>query len=176
MKTLWINKSALGAALILAAASGAILGAPVQAYAAAAQSKQGVKLTSSALIERTEKDASGAEIKVMKTPAQVSIVPGDRVVFVLDYTNEGSEAASGFRATNPMPAPIQFTGVREDWAEVSVDGGKAWGKLSALTISSGEPAAVRAATEADVTDVRWVFPADIAPGKSGSLSYSGIVK
>jgi hypothetical protein len=177
MKTLWNIKTVYGTALILAALTGSMLASATQAHAAAAaQAKPGVKLTSSALIERTEKDASGAEKKVMKTPAQVSVVPGDRVVFVLDYVNESTEAASGFRATNPMPGAIQFTSVREDWAEVSVDGGANWGKLSALTVTAGTPAVTRPATAEDVTHVRWIFPAEIAPGKVGSLSYSGVVK
>lgn len=176
MKMLLNSKTLYGTALILAMLTGSMVGGVTKAHAAAAQTKAGVKLTSSALIERTEKDASGAEKKVLKTPAQVSIVPGDRVVFVLDYVNEGAEGATDFRATNPMPAAIQFTSVREDWAEVSVDGGANWGKLAALTVTSGIPAVTRAATAEDVTHVRWVFPDVIAVGKKGSLSYTGVVK
>lgn len=176
MTTLSMVKSAYNAAILCAAAVASFSVAVPHAYAAPAQSKPGVKLTSSALIERTEKDAAGTEKKVMKTPAQVAVVPGDRVTFVLNYVNESTQAAAGFRATNPMPGAIQFMSVREDWAEVSVDGGVNWGKLSALTVTSGTPAVPRAAMQSDVTHVRWVFPAEIGPGKTGSLSYSGMVK
>jgi hypothetical protein len=176
MTTLSMVKSAYNAAILCAAAAGALSLAVPHAYAAPAQKKPGVKLTSSALIERTEKDASGTEKKVMKTPAQVAVVPGDRVTFVLNYINESTQAAAGFRATNPMPGAIQFIGVREDWAEVSVDGGVNYGKLAGLSVTSGTPATSRAASPSDVTHVRWVFPAEIGPGKTGSLSYSGVVK
>jgi hypothetical protein len=179
MKMLLNSKTLYGTALILAMLTGSMVASATIAQAqssSAAQAKAGVKLTSNALIERTETDKSGAEKTVLKTPAQVSVVPGDRVVFVLDYVNEGTAGATGFRATNPMPAAIKFISAREDWAEVSVDGGANWGKLSALTVTSGTPAVSRAATAEDVTHVRWVFPEEIAAGKKGSLSYTGVVK
>lgn len=172
MTTISMVKSAYNAAMLFAAAAVLFSVAVPQAYAAPAQ----IKLTSSAVIERTEKDAAGTEKKVLKTPAQVAVVPGDRVTFILNYVNESTQSATGFRAVNRMPGAIQFMSVREDWAEVSVDGGANWGKLSALTITSGTPAISRAAIQSDVTHVRWVFPAEIGPGKTGSLSYSGMVK
>jgi hypothetical protein len=102
------------------------------------------------------------------------------VVFTLKYANKGPEAAKDFRATNPMPGPVQFVAAAEDWAEVSVDGGKNWGKLSILTVSAKGPDGVseirRPAGPEDVTHVRWVFPGAIAPGAEGSVSYRGIVK
>jgi hypothetical protein len=192
MNMLLTIKTANAAALFAFAAMGSILALvpvanaqPVMFMAAAAQSKPGVKLTSTASIERVETDSQGATKTVLKSPSQVAIVPGDKVVFMLDYLNEGQDPASGFRATNPMPGAIQFVSVSEDWAEVSVDGGANWGKLSALTVTD-KPAsnvtveaatsAPRAATAADVTHVRWVFAEAIAPGKKGTLSYVGVVK
>ena len=81
-----------------------------------------------------------------------------------------------------MPAPIQFISVREEWAEVSVDGGVTWGKLAALTVTPKQrqrkaqppPPAARPATEADVTHVRWVFSDPIPAGAGGDVSYSGL--
>jgi uncharacterized repeat protein (TIGR01451 family) len=192
MNMLLTIKTANAAALFAFAAMGSMLAVvpvanaqPVVLMAAAAQSKPGVKLTSTASIERVETDSQGATKTVLKSPSQVAIVPGDKVVFTLDYLNEGQDPASGFRATNPMPGAIQFVSVSEDWAEVSVDGGASWGKLSALTLidnsasNAAEAAtlpAPRAATAADVTHVRWVFADAIAPGKKGTLSYVGVVK
>ncbi len=190
MKTLLTKKTVYAAALFAAAGSGALLAsatsakahAPISAIAAAAQSAPAVSLTSEVFIERKVINAAGTETVSLKKPSEVVIVPGDRIVFKTSYKNNGAEAATGFRATNPMPAPIQFVSVREDWAEVSVDGGVTWGKLSALTVKpkavDGVPIPLVAspATEADVTHVRWVFSDPIPAGSGGDVSYIGFVK
>jgi uncharacterized repeat protein (TIGR01451 family) len=194
MKTLLHMKTVYAAGLIAAAVTGSLLAsassakaqAPMAAMAAAAQSKPAVSLASEVFVERKIVDAAGKETVSLKKPGEVVIVPGDRVVFKTSYKNNGIDAATGFRATNPMPAPIQFVSAREDWAEVSVDGGVTWGKLAALTVTpkaeaaadgaaSAAPAA-RAATEADVTHVRWVFNDPIPAGAGGEVSYIGFVK
>lgn len=188
-------KSVYALALIAAATSGSLLAlastakaqAPIAA-AAAAQSKPAVSLASEVFVERKIVDAAGKETVSLKKPGEVVIVPGDRVVFKTSYKNNGTDAATGFRATNPMPGPIQFVSAREDWAEVSVDGGVTWGKLAALTVTPKAEAvaegtapvatapAARAATEADVTHVRWVFNDPIPAGAGGEVSYIGFVK
>jgi uncharacterized repeat protein (TIGR01451 family) len=132
------------------------------------------------MVERSETDVAGKEKLVLKKPSDVIVVPGDRIIFTLRYVNNGAEPASGFRATNPMPAPVQFVSVAEDWAEVSVDGGKSWGKLAELKVTAkntdGMGDVLRAATAEDVTHVRWVFTTPIAPGAKGSVSYRGLIK
>lgn len=139
-----------------------------------------VTLTSEVKIERTEIDAAGKETVKLFAPQQVVVVPGDQVVFTLEVVNTGSEPASGFRATNPMPGPVQFVSVAEDWAEVSVDGGTNWGKLAALKVkATPAPDAAeveRSADAADVTHVRWVFADTIAPGAKRTISYRGVIK
>lgn len=189
-------KSVYALALIAAATSGSLLAlastakaqAPIAAAAAAAQSKPAVSLASEVFVERKIVDAAGKETVSLKKPGEVVIVPGDRVVFKTSYKNNGTDAATGFRATNPMPGPIQFVSAREDWAEVSVDGGVTWGKLAALMVTPKAEAvaegtapvatapAARAATEADVTHVRWVFNDPIPAGAGGEVSYIGFVK
>ena len=58
--------------------------------------------------------------------------------------------------------------------DVSVDGGKTWGKLSQLSVTK-PGASARAAEAADVTHVRWVIPV-IAPGAAGTLEYHAVVR
>ncbi len=139
-----------------------------------------VVLSSEAKIERVEIAANGKERTILKNPNDVIVVPGDRVVFTLNYINKGIVAASGFRATNPMPGPVQFISAAEDWAEVSVDGGTVWGKLSALKVKAksadGAGEVIRPAAAEDVTHVRWVFNTAINPGAQGSVSYRGVIK
>ena len=192
MKQMKTMKTAYAAALILAAASGSAMAFAGQAYGqtSAASAKPAVTLSSKAMIERIETDASGAEIITLKNPSDEKeiIVPGDRIVFTLSYENKGSEPATSFRAVNPMPAAIQFVSVAEEWAEVSVDGGKTWGKLEQLQVASApaetaeeeasasDTPAMRSADAKDVTHVRWVFDEPIPVGAAGSVSYRGTVK
>ncbi len=179
MKTKFLNTAyaiALGAAVV----SGSVMAAGVARGQTVTTAKSPVNLFSDVKIERTERDAAGKESTVLREPKDVIVVPGDRVVFTLNVTNSGAEAASGFRATNPIPGPVTFTAVTEDWAEVSVDGGKNWGKLTGMTVTvkaadSGIET-TRAATAEDVTHVRWVFADAIAPGTKTAVSYRGVVK
>lgn len=179
MQALWKMDAVYAAALAGAACLGSLV-----AFAAPAQAQTGeankVLLTSVAMIERVETSADGKEIIALKEPKDVIITPGDRVVFTLSYQNNGALPATAFRATNPMPGPIQFVSVAEDWAEVSVDGGKNWGKLATMTVmaksADGTTDVKRAASVEDVTHVRWVFAQPIAPGVKGSLTYRGVVK
>lgn len=167
------------AALAGAACVGSLAAYATPAHAQSADAAN-VVLTSDALIERIEIGANGKEQSTLKKPSDVIITPGDRVVFTLKYKNKGALPATAFRATNPMPGPVQFIAVVEDWAEVSVDGGKNWGKLANLTVKTksadGLTDIVRAAAVEDVSHVRWVFPSAIPPGGEGTLSYRGVVK
>lgn len=175
MKT--ISFSTIFCGLALAAAVLAASTASAQAQAASAQP---VTLTSEVKIERVETDAAGKEKVTLYTPKDIAVVPGDKVVFVLEVVNTGTAPAAGFRATNPMPGAVQFSSVAEEWAEVSVDGGTNWGKLAVLKVKAkaadGTAQVERAAGVEDVTHVRWIFPEAIAPGATRKLSYRGVVK
>ncbi len=179
-----MNTQLLNAAYALALGAAMMTGTMLAAGGASAQtvaaSKSPVNLSSDVKIERTEIDAAGKQKTVLREPKDIVVVPGDRVIFTLNVVNSGAEAASGFRATNPIPGPVTFIAVTEDWAEVSVDGGKSWGKLSAMrvTIKAVDTGieTTRAATAEDVTHVRWVFADPIAPGTKTAVSYRGIVK
>ncbi len=139
-----------------------------------------VSLTSKLFVIRTETNADGVETDVLKTPNDVVVIPGDRLKFILSYRNETGQIVEGFKATNPMLGAVQFSQVTEKWAEVSIDGGKNWGKLEDLTVETKLPdsdtVAKRAAGIADVTHVRWVFDKSIAINESGELSFEGVVK
>lgn len=148
---------------------------PIEAQAQASA----VSLSSEVRVERVETGADGGSRTVLKAPATEKIVPGDRLVVTLTYANRGSEPASGFVADNPLPAAVAFDSVREDWALVSVDGGKSFGKLAALSVSekvADGSSASRPAVPADVTHIRWAPAQPIAAGATGTLQYRGTVK
>ncbi len=179
MQALWKMDIIYAATLLGAACAGSMIAFATPAKAQSGESRK-VALSSTAMIEQVVVGADGKESIVLKQPSEVIITPGDKVIFTLSYQNNGTLPATAFRAVNPMPAPIQFLSVAEEWAEVSVDGGNSWGKLAALTVTTksadGAGDVTRAATIEDVTHVRWVFTDPIAPGDKGTLTYRGMVK
>jgi len=102
-------------------------------------------------------------------------VPGDRLVFVLNYRNAGARPADKFVITNPMPSAVRFADAGNTQSLVSVDGGKQWGLFPALTVAMADGTR-RAAQPADVTHVRWEFQKPIPVGGSGKLMFRGVVK
>lgn len=170
-----IGRNFLAGALVLGSVSGSFaIAAPAFAQSSA------VKLESEIMVEKTETLANGTTKTTLVSPKNTQVVPGDKLIVTLKYTNSGAAPASDFVATNPLPAPVQFTSVAEDWADVSVDGGKTFGKLTTLTVmavpAEGGAAVSRAATPEDVTTIRWAFATPIAPGAKGTLTYRGVVR
>jgi hypothetical protein len=81
---------------------------------------------------------------------------------------------SNFVIVNPVPATVKLSQQSAARLEVSVDGGKNWGMLSALTVpdAQGNP---RAATPDDVTHLRWTITS-LGQGQSGRAVYSATVR
>ena len=140
---------------------------------AAATAAQDVSLSSEVSVEKTIKDANG-DTKIVRQKPEV-VTPGDRLLFVLSYKNQGAQPATGFAVTNPVPAEVAYAAAEGSGAQVSVDGGKSWGQLPALAVSAPDGTR-RAAAPADVTHIRWNLAQPIAAGSGGQLSFRGIVK
>lgn len=143
------------------------LALPVTAQAA------GVALKSAVFVEKTEVAPDGRQRVVLHEPSLVT--PGDRLVFVLSYRNDGAKPADRFVVTNPVPAAVAYQGVADRAAQVSVDGGRNWGELATMTIRDGS-GVNRPARGEDVTHIRWTFGKAIAPGAQGKLSFRGVVR
>lgn len=93
---------------------------------------------------------------------------GDRVVTVVNWRR--SDPGGGFVITNPLPRPIAYQASARDDEQVSVDGGRTWGRLEQLRTMG------RIATPEDVTHVRWRISAQSAARRRGQIAYSGIVR
>ena len=133
------------------------LAAPVAAVANPA-----VALDSAVFVERSAGDQGR-----MLEPAR-TFRHGDRLVYVVNWYRMGGQG--GFVVTNPLPRSVYYQGSANGQEEVSVDGGKNWGKIGSLRIGA------RLATVEDVTHVRWrVEPGQAARG-SGRIAYSAIVR
>jgi len=157
----WNWMSALAGAALLA------LSAP----AAMAQPSQPIELKGDVKVSKQVVE-NGKEKQVLSEPKVV--VPGDRLIFSTSYRNNGTETVRNFVVTNPIPNGVMLAPEGAGDHSVSVDGGKTWGKLADLSVSTGE-GATRAAVAGDVTHVRWVL-SEVAPGAAGKVTYNAIVR
>lgn len=132
-------------------------------------------LTSKIELEKITPAAEGKpSVKSYAEPDVV--VPGDRIRVTLTFTNAGAAPASGIAITNPIPNGLIFDGTADTTGfGVSVDGGKSFGPLDTLTVAA-MGAASRAATTADVTHVRWLWPDAVPVGGTRSVAFFGKVK
>jgi uncharacterized repeat protein (TIGR01451 family) len=139
----------------------------------AASAASQVTLTSDVFVERVRQDGTGKPATVLEPPRTVAA--GDRLLFVLSYRNGGAEPAQDFVVTNPVPDAVAFMGADDAEADVSVDWGRNWGKLSALTVKRPDGTA-RPAQPGDVTHVRWSFRKAIGAGQAGKLSFRAVAR
>jgi uncharacterized repeat protein (TIGR01451 family) len=145
--------------------SAAALGAAAPVIAAASP----LQVASTVLVEQRSTAADGT-VRVALAPAKRA-VPGDRVVFALNYRNTGAQPLANVVFDNPVPAQIAYRAPAAGSPEpqLSVDG-KTFGALSTLRVAG------RPATAADVTHVRWTLATPIAPGSSGRLAFAAVLK
>lgn len=132
-----------------------------------------VALTSEIFVERTTTDANGRQNVSLETPGVVT--PGDPLVFVLHYRNNAASPATDFEVTNPIPDSVSYVSSESAGSVLSVDGGRTWGALSALSVRNADGTS-RPATAADVTHVRWRIAQPIPAGGQGELRFRGVVK
>lgn len=143
------------------------------AIPAAALAQDAVALKSNVFVAREVTDAQGKKKNQLFAPERV--LPGEALVVMLEYRNNGTKPAANFVINNPIPGAVSYTGVEQPWAVVSVDGGKSYGAIATLKVAKGD-GTMRAALPSDVTHVRWKFAQPIPPATSGKVSFYGTVK
>ncbi|PCD02200.1 hypothetical protein COC42_12115 [Sphingomonas spermidinifaciens] len=139
--------------------------------AAAAQAAAPAVSLSSDVRREVTVVADGREKTVFEAPK--SVVPGDRLIFTTRYANSGTRRADNVVVLNPLPKGVAWIGDASDGAQVSVDGGRTFGALSALRVTIGGTS--RPATPADATHLRWTLAA-VQPGAAGQVRYRGTVR
>lgn len=133
---------------------------------------QPVKLDSQVYLEQVQTDINGRARRVLRAPGQLDA--GDRLVFVLRYRNAGSAPVQGVALTNAVPATLRIE-PDQPTMQVSVNGGRSWGRLDALVVPT-PLGGTRRATAEDVTHVRWALPPTLPPGTGGQISYRAVVR
>lgn len=168
------------AALVGAAATGGLFAADTaHAQAQVTQQSETVSIRSEIFVERAVTE-NGAEKVELLNPKKVTVIPGDKLIIINYYENESALPRENYVATNPLHPAIAFVAAEEEWAQVSVDGGKTWGKLpelvTTITPADGIESQSRPAAPGDVTHVRWRFSKPLAPGEKGKLTFRGVVR
>ena len=151
-------------AMVVAGATGAAM-LPAAAHAAGP-----VQFASDVFVERFQPAPGGRTARVLERADQLR--PGDRVIFVVNWK---ASRNSAFTVTNPLPRAIAFESTADGAEEVSVDGGRTWGSLEALTVRDTQGRQRRALPE-DVTHLRWRVGAQIAMLGTGQMTYRGVVR
>lgn len=131
----------------------------VAAMAVPAGAAPRVALAADVYVERS------AESGRVLQPASL-LRPGDRVVTIVTW-KRAAPGADTFMVTNPLPRALQFEESADEEQQVSVDGGRSWGRIGALRLGQ------RLATPEDVTHVRWRIA---TPAPAGRIAYSAIVR
>ena len=146
-----------------------LLAAVPPALVAVAAEASPVQFASTVFVERFVPGPGGRISRVLERADQLK--RGDQVVFVVNWR---AAASNEFTVTNPMPRSVSFQKSSDGREEVSVDGGRTWGRLEVLRVRDG--AGWRGANPEDVTHVRWHVPTPVAARGEGQILYRGVVR
>ncbi len=149
------RNDALRAVLVLLAAALAIL-------PSLAEAKVAVALESSVFVERADPQAR----RTLEPARQLS--RGDRIVYLVTWKRQSGSGS--FVVTNPLPPTVYYQASADEDEQVSIDGGRTWGRLEMMHVGR------RLAAPEDVTHVRWRISAPVAARGSGQIAYSAIVR
>ncbi|HHL42483.1 MAG TPA: hypothetical protein ENJ42_02600 [Hellea balneolensis] len=136
-------------------------------------------LTAKQIVEREVIVQSEDGRKIVKREAADKVVPGERVVYSLEYFNDGDKPVNDIVLVMPVPKEIKYldNSAETKQAETlySVDGGKEFAKRDQLTVKLANGGS-RSARAADITHIRWTINNEVAPGAKGTLEFKGLLK
>ena len=128
-----------------------------------------INLTAQVMVEKRVAGADGT-IRIELARAD-RVVPGDRIIYVIEYRNSGTTAASNLVVANPVPLGLTYAGAAPGMVapEVSNDG-KTFAPIAELRVR-GADGILRIAVPLDIRSVRWRLTGPIAPGASGKVAF-----
>lgn len=122
-------------------------------------------------------DANGQSRLVAVNPDR--IVPGDRVMYTTNVTNNGGKASDNIVITNPIPQHVRYLGGTAQGNNFtivySVDGGNQWGQPEQLRVRQAD-GQVRQAQPAEYTHIRWQYRAALQPAEAQQISFQAQLK
>lgn len=122
-------------------------------------------------------DANGQSRLVAVNPDR--IVPGDRIMYTTNVTNNGGKASDNIVITNPIPQHVRYLGGTAQGNNFtitySVDGGNQWGQPAQLQVRQAD-GQVRQAQPAEYTHIRWQYRAALQPAEAQQISFQALLK
>jgi uncharacterized repeat protein (TIGR01451 family) len=114
-------------------------------------------------------------------PNETAAYPGDTLEYIIEYTNNGDEAASGVSFMSEIPDRTELI-LESVWGDncnyhFSVDDGENWSELPIFTekIVNGKTVQTEA-TPKEFTHVKWIYTENLEPDKSLKIGYNVIIK
>ncbi len=136
-------------------------------------------LTAKQTVEK-ETSVIGADGAVQTVRETVdTIVPGERVIYSLNFENDKADPANDIVLTMPIPAEVQYIEGTADAPQTNVtfsaDGGESFSSRQSVMLmdSAGN---IRAAGADELTHIRWSVPGPVEAGEGGVLSFAASVK
>ncbi|MEE9346732.1 MAG: hypothetical protein V3U82_00960 [Robiginitomaculum sp.] len=125
------------------------------------------------LVEKT--NALG-QVSTSRTSAEL-VTPGEKIVYVLAYTNDKIEPANDIVLTMPIPSDVTYMegSAETETAKLEYSAGDGFSARDDLMVI-GDDGAMRTARAEELTHVRWTVIAAVAPGQSGELSFKAALK
>lgn len=133
-----------------------------------------ISIKNAAFVEKVKTQKNGKKVKSIEPAVQV--VPGEEVIFVITYRNDGEKPSTDVVITNPIPKHMTYKSASGDGKEVtqvSVDGGKKFGQLKNLKVKTKKKE--RQASLGDVTHVKWTLADALPPKKGGKVRLRAIL-
>ncbi len=136
-------------------------------------------LTASQTIQKEVVEVAEDGTETVSYTSAELVVPGERIVYTVNFENNRDEAETNLVLTMPVPQEVNYLeGSASDAAGVltfSMDGGNSFTDRSSLTVVSADGEATIAEPE-DITHIRWVVAGPVNPGETGAISFKGILK
>lgn len=135
-------------------------------------------MTAKQKVERVVvEEAADGTVNVKLLPAE-TVVPGEKLAYTLEWSNDGESAAENVVLNVPVPREVSYiegsataTGVSVTF---SADGGTTFAARDALTVE--RDGNVLPAAAEDITDIRWTFTDVVEKNSTGSLVFKALLK
>ncbi len=135
-------------------------------------------LSATQTVERRVVTETAEGERVVSWQVAEKAVPGDVMRYAMQYSNGGATKAENVVLVVPVPDAMRYVessaSVEGAAVTFSADGGKTFASRGELAVNA-EGRSVSAQAD-DITHVRWLFPAGIGAGQSGTVSFEAVLK
>lgn len=146
-------------------------------HTALAQAEGKIELNAVAEVEKEVFNEEGKKV-TKRFPAD-KVIPGDKVIYTIYYTNASKDTADDVFITNPIPEHMIYsdgTATGENTRiTFSIDGGKRFDLPENLKVKMTE-GTERPARPEEYTTVKWTFKKSLPAGGKGFVAFTAKLK